>query len=217
VRNVILAQRTTLQGQPLLYPASGPFYPTEFASAQGLSGPIELYYRPFALGPAIDDVRTEAQHLVAGAKGLVAGWNYDVAFVYSQNTVKNSGSGMVSARRLMDAMSTGLVNPFGPSGPEGEALLAGTAWSESFSRQAITSSVEGQGIEEIYRLPAGALALRSGRRSASRGARHRVFGGGDVRGHSESPAVQIDDRQPDGAMLYSPSSTCQSCEDSKRN
>jgi iron complex outermembrane receptor protein len=94
---------------------------------------------------------------------LVGGWDYNVAWIYSQNTVKNSTSGNVSARRLIDAMRTGLVNPFGPSGPEGEALLAGAAWSgELFHDKAITSSLEAKASKEIYQLPAGPLAVAVG-------------------------------------------------------
>jgi iron complex outermembrane receptor protein len=163
VRNVILAFRNTLQGQPLRYPEGGPFYPTEFAAANGLSGALEVYYRPFSLGPATDLIRTEAQHLVAGAEGLIGGWNYNAAFIYSQNTVKNWGTGNLSARRLMDAMATGLLNPFGASGPEGEALLASATWSgDAFRDKAITSSFEAKASKEIYNLPTGALALALG-------------------------------------------------------
>jgi iron complex outermembrane receptor protein len=164
VRHVISTHPAALPpNQRLLYPAGGPFYPTEFAGAQAITGDLEVFYRPFPLGPATDQIRTEAQHLVTGAEGAVGGWNYNAAFTYSQNTVKNSGSGSVSARRLIDAMWTGLVNPFGPSGPEGEALLAGAAWSgELFHDKAITRSLEAKASKEIYRLPAGPLAVAVG-------------------------------------------------------
>ena len=165
VRHVVNASRDVdPQKQPsFFYPVAGPFYPAEFAAAQGISGPLELYYRPFLLGPAEDQVRTDAQHLVAGAEGWVGGWNYNAAFIYSQDTVNNSGSGNVSARRLIDALATGLVNPFGPSGPEGDALLAGTTWSgEFFHSKAVTSSLELKVSKEIHRLPAGAVAVALG-------------------------------------------------------
>jgi iron complex outermembrane receptor protein len=165
VRHVVyVAREVAPEREPIFfYPAGGPYYPTEFAAAQGISGPLELYYRPFPLGPAEDQIRTEAQHFVAGAEGWVAGWNYNAAFIYSRNTVENSGSGNVSARRLVDALATGLVNPFGPSGPEGEALLAGVAWSgDFFHDKAITSSLEFKASKEVHRLPAGALSLALG-------------------------------------------------------
>jgi iron complex outermembrane receptor protein len=159
-----VAREVAPERQPIFfYPAGGPFYPTEFAAAQGISGALELYYRPFPLGPATDRIRNELQYVVTGAQGLLGSWNYNAAFIYSQNTVKNYTSGNVSARRLSDALATGLVNPFGPSGPEGEALLAGTAWSgELFHDKATTSSIEATASKEVYELPAGPLATAVG-------------------------------------------------------
>ena len=164
VRHVVSTLPAALPAnQRLRYPAGGPFYPTEFAAAQGIAGDLEVYYRPFSLGPATDQVRTGAQHVVAGAEGSLVGWSYDVALIYSRNTVKNVSSGNVSAQRLIDAMWTGLVNPFGPSGPQGEALLAAAAWSgELFHDKSTTTSLEAKASKQVYPLPAGPLALAVG-------------------------------------------------------
>ncbi|HEY7378957.1 MAG TPA: TonB-dependent receptor, partial [Steroidobacteraceae bacterium] len=164
VRHVISTLPAALPAnQRLRYPAGGPFYPVEFAPSQGLVGDLEVFYRPFPLGPATDQIRAGAQHVVAGAEGSVAGWNYDVALIYSRNTVKNSSSGNVSAQRLIDATRTGLVNPFGPSGPEGDALLTGTVWSgELFHDESTTSSLEAKASKQVYVLPAGPLAVAVG-------------------------------------------------------
>jgi iron complex outermembrane receptor protein len=147
-----------------LYPAGGPFYPTEFAAAHGITGDLNLYYRTAPLGPITDKLQTDAHHLVLGAQGVVAGWNYDAAWIYSENTQEYFGvSGRVSERRLLAAMASGLINPFGPSGPEGDALLASTeAPGQVFHDKAITDSVEIKASSEIYALPAGALAVALG-------------------------------------------------------
>lgn len=164
IRNVTPASESfTADRRPIVYPAGGPFYPTEFAAAHGISGDLNLFYRTFPLGPITDKLQAEAQHLVAGAEGLVAGWNYNAAWIYSRNTQKYFGSGQVSEHRLIDAMATGLVNPFGPSGPEGDALLAGASRSgEAFHNKATTNSLEIKASKEIYNLPAGPLALALG-------------------------------------------------------
>src|SRR5207249_135522 len=125
---------------------------------------LDLFYRLQPLGPISDELQTDAQHLVAGAEGLVAGWDYSVAGIYSENRQKYFlVSGVVSEQRLIDAMATGLVNPFGASGPEGDALLASTMVSGAFSHtKATTSSFEAKASKEIYGLPAGPLALALG-------------------------------------------------------
>jgi iron complex outermembrane receptor protein len=89
IRNMTPAsEASNPDGRRIVYPAGGPFYPTGFAAAHGITGDLNLYYRPFPLGPVTDKLQTHAQHLVAGAEGLVAGWNYNVAWIYSENRQK---------------------------------------------------------------------------------------------------------------------------------
>lgn len=165
VRNVVpVSELVTPDRRPLIYPYGGPFYPTEFATAHGITGDLNLYYRPYPLGPIEDKLQTTAQHAVAGAQGLVASWNYSVAAIYSENRQRYSlVNGVFSEQRLLDAMATGLVNPFGPSGPTGDALLAGAMVSgEGFQNKAVTSSLEAKASKDIYDLPGGSVALALG-------------------------------------------------------
>jgi iron complex outermembrane recepter protein len=150
--------------RPLRYPAGGPYYPTEFAAANGISGDLSLYYRTAPLGPITDKLQADAQHLVVGAQGAIGRWNYDVAWIYSENTQRYFGvSGRVSERRLLAAMASGLINPFGPSGAEGDALLASTeAPGEVFHDKATTNSFEIKASRDVYDLPAGPLAVALG-------------------------------------------------------
>src|SRR4029079_10956881 len=70
------SQQTTFNGDPITYPAGGPFYPTAFAAANGITGDLNLFYRTVPLGPRTDEVITEAQVLIAGTEGVFAGWDY---------------------------------------------------------------------------------------------------------------------------------------------
>ena len=112
---------------PNVYPAGGPYYPTAWAAANGVTGNLSLLYRAAELGPRITDTDSEAQRYVLGVEGLAGGWDYNVAAVYSRNTQSTDfKSGFVYVDRLIPAMATGLINPFGASGPDGQALLAST-------------------------------------------------------------------------------------------
>jgi iron complex outermembrane recepter protein len=155
---------TTFNRTPILYPADGPFYPTAFAAANGISGPLSLFYRIVPLGPRIDQVKTEAHHLTVGAEGVVASWNYNLAFIHSENREQDSlKSGIVSEQRLTAAMATGLINPFGASGTEGDALLASTQITGPIRKASgTTQSVEAKASREIYELPAGPMAIALG-------------------------------------------------------
>jgi iron complex outermembrane receptor protein len=148
----------------LVYPASGPFYPAAFAAAHGISGDLNLSYRSVPLGPITDDDRTDAHHVVAGVNGTLAGWSYDAAVTYSENTQRYVGvSGRISQRRLIDVMATGFVNPFGASGPEGDALLASTqVLGEVFHTRAVSRAVQFKATRDLATFPTGSLAMALG-------------------------------------------------------
>lgn len=148
----------------LLYPVSGPFYPTAFAGANGLSGNLLLAYRAVELGRRINIITSDAQRFVVGAEGDLAQWNYSASVIYSRNTQEDEYlNGWVYASRLVPAMRTGLINPFGPSGPEGQALLASTAYSGTpHTAKGTTSAFNVFASRNIAQLPAGPLALAIG-------------------------------------------------------
>jgi len=146
------------------YPEGGPFYPAAFAAANGLSGDLNLLFRTSALGSRINDVESRALRVLLGADGSTLGWDYGAAIVYSENRQQDTfASGYVSSSRLTQALATGLVNPFGPSGPEGDALLQGTSISGDFhSAKGTTWLFDAKASRDLLRLPGGALAIALG-------------------------------------------------------
>ena len=179
------AQIFTFNQDPVLYPAGGPFYPTAFAAANGISGDLRLTYRTVALGPRNDLVKTTAQRLVAGAEGVIRGWDYNTALSHSENSQKDIfASGYVSEQKLLAALATGLINPFGPSGPEGDALLASTQiMGEVHRAKGTTDAADAKFSKELYQLPAGPLALALGmeaRREKLDDVFAPVFNSGDI-------------------------------------
>jgi iron complex outermembrane receptor protein len=148
----------------LRYPANGPYYPTEFAAANGLSGSLLISYRATELGARTNTTTSDTQRYVLGLEGRAAGWDINVAAVYSGNQQDNAyGGSYVYASKIVPAMATGLINPWGPSGPEGTALLASTAYSGTPQKaDGTTSLVNGFASREIAQLPAGPLALALG-------------------------------------------------------
>jgi iron complex outermembrane receptor protein len=149
---------------PLLYPAGGVYYPTEFAAASGLTGDLLISYRATELGSRTNATTTDAQRYVLGAEGQLANWDFNIAAVYSANHQENEyGGSWVYTSRIIPAMRTGLINPWGPSGPEGRALLASTAYSGTpQTADASTSIVSAVASRELANLPAGPLALALG-------------------------------------------------------
>lgn len=159
-----VAANTNPNGEPIRYPDGGPYYPTAFAAANGLSGDLDLLYRTLPLGRRVNQVDTSAWRAVVGADGVAAGWDYSAALSYSRNDQSDSmKSGYVSLQRMLDAMATGLVNPFGASGPEGNALLAGTQITgETHSARGTTLDLLATASRQTIALPGGPLAFAVG-------------------------------------------------------
>jgi iron complex outermembrane receptor protein len=149
---------------PVRYPAGGPYYPREFASAVGLSGDLDLSFRLEPLGVRVNDVETRASRALVGLEGRVADWDFSTAVLYSRNEQEDAlARGHVSQQRLLDVLASGLVNPFGPSTPEGDALLASTQVSGAY-HDAISSAwlIDAKASRDVVALPGGMLAIALG-------------------------------------------------------
>jgi iron complex outermembrane recepter protein len=159
-----VAQGFMFNQEPVRYPAGGPFYPTAFATENGLSGDLNLRYRTEQLGNRVDQVDTSALRAVLGADGTYGGWDYSAAILYSRTHQSDDlASGYVSQQRLLSALQTGLINPFGPSGPEGNALLEGTRVSGPYhDATGSTWLIDGKASKDILPLAGGPLAVAVG-------------------------------------------------------
>ncbi len=158
------ARLQTIDGTPILYPAGGPYYPNEFAAANGLSGPLEVYFRLVPLGARIDTTTTDGQRIVAGAQGTFASWSYDAAYTHSVNTVDYAfTAGYVDAAGLGAAMATGLVNPFGATSPDGLAVLQSAQVNGSMRKATGTLDQFDVNLSrDLMKLPGGPLAIAVG-------------------------------------------------------
>jgi iron complex outermembrane receptor protein len=148
-------------GAPIVLPASSPFYP----QGLGLSGDLsDVRYRTVPLGPRVSQSVSENRRALLGMKGTLAGWDYDTAFVFNGSKAVNTFvSGYVSGSGISNAFATGLINPFGDSGPVGDALLASTELRGTARvASGITRGVDARASRELLRLPAGPLAAAIG-------------------------------------------------------
>ena len=147
-----------------VYPTSGPYYPSAFAAANGLSGDLLFAFRATELGPRLNSTTADMQRYVLGAQGEFMGWAFDAAAVYSANQQEQAYAGSYLYRsKIVPALRSGLINPWGPSAPEGQALLASTAYNGTpQSAHGSTSLVNAYASRDIARLEAGPLALALG-------------------------------------------------------
>jgi iron complex outermembrane receptor protein len=87
-------------------------------------GELELRMRLNEAGQRTSELTSDAMRFVVGMSGTINGWDYDAAFNHSVNTVKDKDThGYVLYNELLEGIADGRINPFGPSGAEGRALL----------------------------------------------------------------------------------------------
>ena len=146
------------------YPADGPYYPKAFAAENGIYDDLTVAYRAVSLGPRTNSTTTDANRLVLGAEGTFGPWTYSTAANFTESKATDAfTSGYLSRQRLDRAMATGLVNPFGTSGPEGNALLAGAqVIGDGHFAKGTTSSIDARFSRDLHALPAGPLAIALG-------------------------------------------------------
>ena len=179
----------TSTNERFLYPAHGPYYPAEFAAANGLSGDLGIVFRTVGLGPRVRRVDATGQRWLVGAEGTIGRFDYSTAFVHSENRATETAlAGLASERAMLAAMATGSINPFGPSGPEGDALLASTELRGDLRRskgttQQLDARVSGDLLSVLGGALSGAFGIegRNERIDDRPGALHQsgdILGGG---------------------------------------
>lgn len=87
-------------------------------------GELELRMRLNEAGQRTSTLTSDALRVVLGMRGTLGGWDYDTAFNHSVNTVKDRDThGYLLYQELLAGIADGRINPFGPSGAAGKALI----------------------------------------------------------------------------------------------
>ena len=157
--------KTTYRISPLTisnvnYPANGPFYPTSL----GLTGPLRVGMRLTEAGPRTNDVTSDAQRLLLGAKGTLAGWEYDAALNHSINNVTDAYvNGYVQTSLFNTAFATGEINPFGASSAAGASALAAAKISDDARKsRGTTDSIDIKASRDLFAMAGGTAAVALG-------------------------------------------------------
>jgi iron complex outermembrane receptor protein len=104
------------------------FAPTAAQAAAGIKpGFINVKWRDLPNGPRADHNKNDQQRFVALLTGAVAGWDYDAAFSYNKNKVKEGLTGYSDGSMITAGVLNGIINPFGDQTAAGTALLMSAA------------------------------------------------------------------------------------------
>jgi iron complex outermembrane receptor protein len=142
-----------------------PYYPTAAATAAGVNGqPLNVRYRCVVCGNRDTTDTNEGWQGVTGVKGSAWNWDFDLDFFYSQNKSKEHlNGGFARYSEILPILNSGQVNLFGPTPDAVQAQINNTLFKQdTIHNEAKNYGIEGKASGEIYKLPAGPLALAVG-------------------------------------------------------
>lgn len=121
-------------------------------------------WRTVAGGGRSDITGTENDRFLIGAKGYLAGWDYDTAFTYSRNKGQiDYGPGKFSYAKLTPLVLAGGINVFGSQDATSLALLnSALITGTQQTAESLSKEVDFKASREIFQMPAGAASLALG-------------------------------------------------------
>ena len=123
-----------------------------------------IRYRMTEAGNRTDDVTSDAQRVVLGATGTLAGWDYDTAISRAENRATDKFvHGYVLYDQFVAGVDNGSINPFGTSSQAGLDLIKGIEVNDSARRsRGVTQAVDGKITRALTTLAGGDLELALG-------------------------------------------------------
>jgi iron complex outermembrane receptor protein len=147
-------------------PPTSPYYPTAFASANGLTGqPLVLLFRSIPTGVRKTEDIDDNTRFVAGVRGSLLGWDVDVGGLLSKNKITtNLTQGWVLTDKYLNLVNTGVINPFGDTT---DAAARQAAMDSNYNGLFNTTTTKVTGIDakasrELFSLAGGAAGLALG-------------------------------------------------------
>jgi iron complex outermembrane receptor protein len=130
--------------------------------------PISVSWRTTVLGARANEQTNDTQRVVAALEGVVAGWDYQAAALYSKANVNvdfNGGYGAITALRngMSGANGAPFLNPFGAQSAAGQAFLQSNMISGTLQDMESTlSSLNVIGSRQFGNLPGGPMSVGIG-------------------------------------------------------
>ncbi len=153
-------------GEVVIGPTS-PFWPFVLQGNPAQTVDTVVPYRVADVGKRTQTDKTDAEHYVVGAEGVLAGFDYNLSFIRSINEQATSlRGGYVFSNAFTAALASGLVNPFVAPGSQSPAA------QQALNDARILGFWEGgkstldvwqlKGSKELMALGGGQLALAAG-------------------------------------------------------
>ena len=155
-----------------LMPVSSPFFPRDLLKSLGwtdaqlagdANGMTEIAMRAIPAGNRINDNTNTQARFVLGSTGVLAGWDYDTAFNYAKAKGDLEYRGYIHEGRFLAELAAGNINPFGPSGANGDAAWARAALTGPMRKSdSTTMEVDFKLSRELGAMAGGNMAVAMG-------------------------------------------------------
>ena len=122
---------------------------------------VSIRYRFIDVGPRLSTISSESKRALIGAKGTVAGWDWEAGYNDSRNHTENRQRGYISQTAVNSLVSGGVYNFVNPSA--NSQALTDSLKANPF--RIATSKLEATDVKasrELFQLPAGPLAIALG-------------------------------------------------------
>ncbi len=139
--------------------------PTAYRNALSASTTVSgIRFRLKEAGNRTNEVESLGTRLVLGTKGVIADWDYDVAYARSENKVTDKYiNGYVLFDRFDAGVRNGTINAFGPSSAAGQALLNDIRVNdEARKSKGTTDAIDFKASSALGKLAGGDLMLALG-------------------------------------------------------
>lgn len=177
---------------PMSYPTTGRFYPTSVTLPKGMTlpagyvmpngtvlaaatvlandmpvtptGAITGTWRTVAGGGRSDITETVTDRVLLGARGMLAGWDYDTAVVFSRNKGEIFfGPGKFSYAKLTPLVNAGAINVFGAQDAVSQAALdSALLTGRQQAAESKSSELDFRVSRELMEMAGGPLAVAFG-------------------------------------------------------
>jgi iron complex outermembrane receptor protein len=138
----------------------------KYLAPLGITGDSLALYRLFDMGKRTSNDEAQFASVVLGSRGVVAGWDYDASYNFSESKVKGNISGYPGALAVKRLTGSGLLDPFVGPGEQTaagqDAIKAATYsgyWDGGTSK---LHSLSANASRELTRLPGGGMLLGVG-------------------------------------------------------
>jgi iron complex outermembrane receptor protein len=127
-----------------------PAYTEDPMPAGAQPGFVHVKWRDLPNGPRADENINDQQRFIVSLTGTLAGWDYQAAASYNQNKVTENLSGYSNGDVITAGVLNGIINPFGPQDPAGDALITSAALNGNIQNaKGTTTGIDAHASREL--------------------------------------------------------------------